>query len=251
MVEVGGAEPPTVWGIVRGNSLEPLGEADAEGLSVDARLSAMSAAPLSERIPVLAIGSNACLAQMAHKYIRSDERLVYVQIPVAVSGLDVGYASIVAGYGAVPATAVPSAPAPAMSPDLTIALQYLDADFVKQLDQTEIGYQRISVGAVHGVSVRTRDGERLEWVDVYVATGGVLGDDAGIWLLGDGVGRLDQAEVMGRLLGISRAEVAPMVANSVTVPDDPAAIADGGELTRLLRKAIAASDKVKNNGFVG
>lgn len=243
---------PHLWPIVTEPGT-PLGRADASGASVDSRLQAVAdspgdaaqaGTPLSERTAVLAIGSNACLAQMHHKYIRATDRRTYVQVPAAVRGLDVGYASLVAGYGSVPATAVPS------EGTAMIAVQFLDHEFVRQLDATETGYERLTFTPADGVTVKLPTGRVLDSVDVYVAAGGYLGAIGQPLLMGSGGGRVDQATMMARLLGSDPSSMRAVADAWVNVPADPFDVADGGELTRRLRDAIRASGLVQTNPFL-
>jgi len=185
---------------------------------------------------VLAVGSNASVAQMQHKYVQEPRRFAYPQFFAAVTGLDVGYAPMVAGYGAVPATAVPHPGATAQ-----IAVQYLDETAVALLDATEGGYDRVRLSPSQGVQVVLPNGDSLDCVDVYVARGGYLGDSGGPWLLGSGPGRLDQRAVMARLLDETIAngqDVDGLVGELVAVPDEPELTADGTQLAELLRRGI-------------
>ena len=209
----------------------------ADDAAVDEVLALAGATPLAARFAVAAIGSNASLAQLAHKYIDAREPVVFAQRPVELNGVDVGYAPIAAGYGAVPATPVRRPGAVTRT-----VVHYLDAAQVERLDETEAGYVRVALAEfMHEATSRPLAAGA---VDLYVALAGYLADGDEPWLLGEGDGRLDQLGVVARLLGPGaggRAEVARLVSDMVAVPADPAATADGSRLAALLVDAIALS----------
>ncbi len=240
LVEIGGVTPAAVTPLEVFLSSTLAQSVAQDGTTLAETLERLGQPPLEERKPVLGIGSNASVAQMAHKFVRERRRFAYPQFIAEATGLDVGYAPIVAGYGAVPATAVPRPGA-----TVRLAVQFLDAATVALLDATEGGYDRVKVEPSQGVRVVLPNGDVLASVDVYVAREGYLSDEDGPWLLGagpgPGPGRRDQRWVMARLLGATGADdqnVDALVERLVTVPADPVLCADGASLAELLRRGI-------------
>lgn len=157
-------------------------------------------APVGERTPVLAVGSNASPAQLWHKFGVAGVSPVIPLVRVHVEGLAAGVAAYVARAGYVPAT-------PVRGPELTAELfvQWLDADQLTRLDATEPNYRRLLLptGAVAegGVRITLPSGQMLDTCAVYAGTRGHLhlGDGAGPRLLDNG----DQAMLLAQLLAAS------------------------------------------------
>ncbi|MCD2497136.1 hypothetical protein [Microbacterium nymphoidis] len=63
---------------------------------------------MDSRVPVLAIGSNAAPSQLRHKFREIPDALVLPSVRARVQGVALAYAGFFAGYGALPATIVPS-----------------------------------------------------------------------------------------------------------------------------------------------
>lgn len=135
-------------------------------------LEAFYAAPMDARVPVIAIGSNASPAQLRHKFRDRPDSLLIPSVHAKVTGLRVGYAPFVAGYGSVPAT-VMRAP----GSEVTLAVQFLDATQLANLDRSESpSYQRVWLSGDDGVQVQLETGEFLDGAYAYVAKDGYIVD---------------------------------------------------------------------------
>jgi hypothetical protein len=130
-------------------------------------------APVDDRVPVLAVGSNASPAQLRHKFANSGVSLVMPLVRATVEGLAAGVAADVAPTGYVPAT-------PIVGPDLVDVLfvQWLDGNQLALLDETEHSYDRVLLPAGDptdgGVRVTLSSGETLGACYAYVSTRGAL-----------------------------------------------------------------------------
>ena len=130
---------------------------------------------MDARVPVLAIGSNAAPSQLRHKFREIPDALVLPSVRARVQGVALAYAGFFAGYGALPATIVPSGTA-----DLELHVQFTDPGQLASLDQTEAPhYRRVWLDAQSGVRVVLETGEELPGVYAYVARGGALADETG------------------------------------------------------------------------
>jgi len=131
-------------------------------------LTVLNAAPMSQRVPVLAIGSNASVAQLRHKARSQHFPLLIPMVLAEVTGLEVGHAAKLVHLGYIPAT-VRFAP----QAHEQLFVQFLDRQQLREMDATEVGYRRIWLPAEQ-VPVRLDSGETLGGVYAYVADGGYL-----------------------------------------------------------------------------
>jgi hypothetical protein len=170
-----------------------------ERLPLDDVLLRRDSARTDDRVPVLAVGSNASPAQLRHKYEAAGVSLVTPMVACRVEGLAAGLAAIVSRVGYVPAT-------PVLGADLVddLFVQWLDPAQLARLDATEPNYRRVVVGgdpATGGVRITLPSGEVLGACHVYACTRGSLalgrGDDAPPLRLGD------QATLLAQLLAAS------------------------------------------------
>jgi hypothetical protein len=140
---------------------------------LDDLLRRSDATPTDDRVPVLAVGSNASPAQIRHKYAVDGTSMLTPLVKARVDGLGVGLAPAVAGGGYVPATPIVG---PGLSSELFV--HWLDAAQLVQLDLTEIRYHRILLRpgdpAKGGVRVTLPSGEELGACYVYASAGGHL-----------------------------------------------------------------------------
>ena len=144
------------------------------GRSLDDVLLELDVAPIADREPVLAVGSNASTAQLRHKAESTDMSPVVPMVRAQVRGVMVGLAPKVFAPGYIPAGPVfdPAARA-------TLFVQWLDAAQLDALDRTERGYERLELVTGRGVSVELPSGASLDRCFGYVATLGYLVDDTG------------------------------------------------------------------------
>jgi hypothetical protein len=135
----------------------------------------LNAVPIEARVPVLAVGSNASISQMQHKFATAGISSVMPLTWAQVTGVRVGVAAMISRWGYVPA-------APVFEPGVTsrLALNWLDPEQLDALDETEHGYdRRLVVDGVDGLRVELESGERLAGCGIYVARRGVLADPEG------------------------------------------------------------------------
>ncbi|HEY9408358.1 MAG TPA: hypothetical protein VIP77_02145 [Jiangellaceae bacterium] len=142
------------------------------GRSLDDVLLGLGVAPIADREPVLAVGSNASTAQLRHKAESTDMSPVVPMLRAQVRGVMVGVAPKVFAPGYVPAAPVFDPAARAM-----MFVQWLDAAQLDALDRTERAYDRRELIG-RNVSVELPSGASLGRCFGYVATLGYLVDDA-------------------------------------------------------------------------
>lgn len=183
--------------VLRGRGLPGDPQSTATEVPLNYALLRYNVASVNNRVPVLAVGSNASPAQMRHKFGRSGVSLVIPMVRAEVEGLAVGVAAEVARAGYVPAT-------PIVGPDLasTLFVQWLDNRQLAALDATESSYTRVRLtpGSPDdaGVRVRLPSGEILGACYAYVANRGVLVHDGRPRRSGD------QAQLLTELLAGSQ-----------------------------------------------
>lgn len=132
----------------------------------------LNAVPIEARVPVLAVGSNASLAQMQHKFQAAGISAVMPLTWAQVTGVRVGVAAMVSRFGYVPA-------APVFEPNVTsrLAINWLDPDQLEAIDETEIGYERrLLADGADGTVVCLESGERLVGCGIYVSRPGLLAE---------------------------------------------------------------------------
>lgn len=89
-------------------------------------------APMEQRFPVLAVGSNASPSQLAYKFMKTGISGAIPTIRVSVADYGVGFVPAVSTFGYVPATLVRE---PGLKSNLF--LQFLDANQLVVMDQSE------------------------------------------------------------------------------------------------------------------
>src|SRR4029450_3911746 len=104
-------------------------------------LLALNAVPIEARVPVLAVGSNAAIAQMQAKFQAAGISSAMPLTWARVTGIRVGAAAIVSRWGYIPA-------APVFEPGVTtrLAVNWLDPEQLQAVDETEGRYERRPVG---------------------------------------------------------------------------------------------------------
>ncbi len=143
-------------------------------VSLGYALLALNAVPIEARVPVLAVGSNAAIAQMQAKFQAAGISCAMPLTWARVTGIRVGAAAIVSRWGYIPA-------APVFEPGVTtrLAVNWLDPEQLRALDETETGYERRLVDDGDDTRVQLESGERLCTFGIYVSTSGVLADSDG------------------------------------------------------------------------
>ncbi|NEA65144.1 hypothetical protein [Streptomyces sp. SID12488] len=132
-----------------------------------------------DRVPVLAVGSNACPGQLRHKMAEFDIREPLPMTRALVSGIEVGVSAHVSRLGYVSAS-----PFNAPGNVRELFVTWLDADQLAVIDASEgvpvpTGpYDRAWLPSPD-VGVELESGERLPGVYAYVNRRGVLHDGSG------------------------------------------------------------------------
>lgn len=123
-------------------NVEASGLLDPHDRPLDQFLRAEGGSPVAQRTPVLAVGSNACPAQVRRKMA---EAAVAAQVPITavrVHGLAVGVSAHVSRVGYLPATSVSD---PAAESELWMV--WLDSAALAAMDATEPNYRRVRLSS--------------------------------------------------------------------------------------------------------
>jgi hypothetical protein len=115
---------------------------------------------LNNKVPVVAYGSNVCLAQLQYKFsLRPDVDDFMLCIKAEITDSDIVYASFLAPYGSLPAVI-----APVKNAVTEVWVTFIDIEQLKLINSTEKGY----VLREHsGKKVRLETGEIFEKVYAY------------------------------------------------------------------------------------
>ncbi|NED97350.1 hypothetical protein G1H11_18800 [Phytoactinopolyspora alkaliphila] len=157
-------------GVILGDAFHQVNAAELDGL-----LRVEGGVPLSERTPVLAVGSNASPAQLRRKLpAQPPRRLVLPITAVDVGNLAPGVSAHVSRPGYVPATPVA---APGETSRLVVV--WLDTSQLRAMDATEPNYDRTALPADR-FPVRHETGAPSACsCEVYVSHHGCLTDRSG------------------------------------------------------------------------
>jgi hypothetical protein len=160
-------------------------------IDFDLELAGLAAAPLADRRPVLAYGSNACPAQLARKFGNAACSPVIPMTRGWARNLAIGYSDHESRYGAVPATPVVSDGA-----YTEVFVAWLDPEQLSDLDESEArNYERRPLDlAAHELYVS--DGPMPLRVDVYESIRGIFTYDG----VTPGVAGIDTTYRAGPLL---------------------------------------------------
>ncbi|GAB08459.1 hypothetical protein GOARA_012_00090 [Gordonia araii NBRC 100433] len=189
--------PPVRLGVCRVRDVRAADRPDNAALQLGRLAEDLRFGTIDNRVPVLAIGSNASPAQLRFKFADRPEALFVPQVRARIRGAKVGYMATVSRFGYIAATVYPE---PGF--ETTLVVQLLDERQLVELDKSESpGYRRVWLGTEQSVDVLLETGERLPGVYAYVAEGGVLtdADDEPIAMAvpGDPVpGALNQEQVL-------------------------------------------------------
>lgn len=143
---------------------------DGRVRELDHVLAALGGPVTGRRHPVLAVGSNACPAQLAHKFAACGLDATVPMVPVRVRGIGVGCSGHIGRAGYVAA-------APYADPDAErlLVVSWLDAAQLAAVDVTEGCYRRVLLPGER-FAMTLPSGERLGGAYVYVSKYGVLTD---------------------------------------------------------------------------
>ncbi|MDT3398375.1 hypothetical protein RKE29_17265 [Streptomyces sp. B1866] len=205
----------------------PDGPDGTPGGPLDAVLARLGQAPVAERLPVLAVGSNASPAQLSHKLTRLELPSALPLVPVRVRGVAVGASAHIGRYGYVAA-----APYADPNADTRLVVGWLDPAQLAAVDATETpAYHRLPLASDFPAVLPS--GEPLAGAHLYAGARGVLADATGAPRAGGG----DQAALLAGLLAASarlRALLGPDPATWVARAGSSVALRDAG--TRAFRE---------------
>jgi hypothetical protein len=164
--------------VVRPSRTGALGEwrvkvGPGESKALDDVLCERGAALAGNRVPVLAVGSNAAPAQIRRKLSTAGLAAAVPVTAVTVDGLSVGVSAHVSNAGYLPATPVPDPFAKAQRMWVT----WLAPDELQAMDKTEPNYDRLQVPA--SCSIRLTPAQRLPECWLYVSHHGYLAERSG------------------------------------------------------------------------
>lgn len=141
---------------------------------LDDGLAALGAPPLDERTPVLAVGSNADLAQVATKLEEVGAGGAVPLATVTVPRLRVGAVPMASSWGYVPAAPVLDADA-----EVGLTVGWWRADQLAAIDATEAGPYRRAPLPTGSTPVVSSTGAPVRRCHAYASTRGLLADHAG------------------------------------------------------------------------
>ena len=118
---------------------------------------------------MIAYGSNACPAQLAHKYDSTDQSNVVPMSRAWIDAMAIGYSDHLTTYGAVPANAFAE---PGVQTEVFVA--WLDIDQLSRLDGTEGHNYRRQLLDLDVHQLRVIDGPLLDCADIYFSTRGLF-----------------------------------------------------------------------------
>ncbi|KAA0547530.1 hypothetical protein FZW96_11815 [Bacillus sp. BGMRC 2118] len=131
-----------------------------EKLSIKDFLSKLNETPIEERIPVIAYGSNVCLAQLVYKSsLNKDISDLYICYRATIKDTDVIYGAFLAPYGSLPAII-----GPVQGAEAEVWVTLLTREQVELMNRTEGGY---TLRAHHGGKVRMGTKEQLHTTYAY------------------------------------------------------------------------------------
>ena len=144
-----------------------------EGKALDDVLGERGAALTGNRVPVLAVGSNAAPAQLRRKLSTAGLATAVPVAAVIVDGLSVCVSAHVSKAGYVPATPVPDP----LAKSQRMWVTWLAPDELQTMDKTEPNYDRVQVPA--SCSIRLTPVQPLSGCWLYVSRHGYLTDRSG------------------------------------------------------------------------
>jgi hypothetical protein len=163
---------PSPTGAVGEWRVEPAPD-QATGTALDEVLGQRGAALTGDRVPVLAVGSNAAPAQIRRKLSTAGLTPAVPVTAVTVDGLSVGVSAHVSKAGYLPATPVPDP----LSRSQPMWVTWLAPDELRAMDQTEPNYDRVPVPG--SCSIRLTPVQALPDCWLYVSRHGYLTERSG------------------------------------------------------------------------
>ena len=197
------ARPNHSYLFVDGDAL-PLAESDKD--NIDGRLLRRGAAPMQERIAVLAYGANAAPTRLRKKFSAQAPGTIFPVFKARLHDFDVVYAGHISSYGAIPATL-----APCRGTVVEIAVTYLDRHQLTRMHETELSSHSYVFGRLDGLTVEIEELGALSTVHSYWAHHGNFSPRGGPLALAAVVAerRLFAEASQDRVQGHARDRLAP------------------------------------------
>lgn len=137
----------------------------------------LNVARMEDRIPHIAVGSNANPVRLLGK-LRSQHVSDVAPITIArVSGIGIRFLTRISGYKAYPTT--PCLEAPSSTPDLELVIAWLTVHQSCAIASTEVGYDSVCTDLTGSISAELANGEKLEEAVMYWGKGPTWEDRAG------------------------------------------------------------------------
>lgn len=156
---------------------KPIGDrrvVDAPASRVRGLMSALGTDQLQDRVPVIAIGSNSCPAQLRHKAQQQRFPLGIPMVKARVRGLRITHSAFASMLGYIPATVAFD-----LSHEEEVFVIFLNNHQLMEMDNSEARYRRLMLSSRDGFQIDC-SGHMLSSAYVYMSDGGYLSrpDDA-------------------------------------------------------------------------
>lgn len=163
------------WGVKHDGGPLPLSGTDALG----AAIAVAGATPMTRRVPIVAVGSNASPAQLVHKYRhhRVDQHNAIPITRIETPSLSVAHSAHVSASGYVPF--IPVLSDSGITQSATLYVLWLDSEQLQTMDESEPNYTRVTVSPSAAVNVRLESGLPLESFELYRGRWGALCSEPG------------------------------------------------------------------------
>ncbi len=129
---------------------------------------------VSDRTPVLAVGSNQSPVQLARKF-RGAEWGTIPTSRVHLSDFDTVYSAHITGYGSIAATLHPS-----VGTRVALYVNWLTSQQLLAMHKTELTSENYSYGKLENIMVDTEAGPSLDSVFLYMGRRGAFAPDGNI-----------------------------------------------------------------------
>jgi len=161
------------WRVIADDETIPGDEDETGALPLDYVLLRNNEPPMLNRVPVIAVGSNASPAQLWHKFQKASISPIMPLTLAVVTGVGIGVCAYISKNGYLPSTAILDSKAKSKLFVLWMSKEQLDV-----IDKTEGGYHRVKLEKPH-CEVFLESGEVLENCYVYLSKTGYLLDENG------------------------------------------------------------------------
>lgn len=158
------ARPNHSYLFVDGATL-PLAEPGKD--NIDGTLLRRGAAPMHERIAVLAYGANAAPSRLRQKFSAQAPGTIFPVFKTRLHDFDIVYACHISSYGSIPATLTPC-----RGTVVEIAVTYLDRHQLTRMHETELSSHSYVFGRLDGLTVEIGELGTLSTVHSYWARHG-------------------------------------------------------------------------------